>query len=106
MPLLPDDAFFHALQQEPDDDALRLVYADRLEENGGDPEAAHADLIRTQVRLAAVTPLTQDAREQAAELTARQDALLSRWQCVWLGDLADTLQGWTFRRGLVEAVHA
>src|SRR5262245_9664223 len=105
MPFL-DDGFFHALQQDPDDDTLRLVYSDYLEDRGDDPSAAHAELIRVQVKLAALAPGSQDAVEQAARLTARQDELLARWQRVWLGDLADTLHGCTFRRGFVEAVSA
>src|SRR4051812_1899861 len=101
-----DEGFFHALQQEPESDALRLVYADFLEERGDDESAAHAELIRVQVELAALSPLHQGAAERAAGLTARQDELLARWEGVWLGDWAGVLHGWTFRRGLVEAVRA
>src|SRR5262245_48466591 len=95
-----DDAFFHALQQIPDD-AVWLVYADHLEEQGG-AASARAELIRVQVELAALSP--HDPR--AAELTRRQDELLAEWERVWLGDWADVLDGWAFRRGLVEAVRA
>jgi uncharacterized protein (TIGR02996 family) len=102
----PDEGFFHALQQNPEDDALRLVYADFLEERGGEEATAHAELIRVQVELAALTPTTRAAAERTAELTARQNGLLDRWQRVWLGDWAEVLHGWTFRRGLVEAVQA
>jgi uncharacterized protein (TIGR02996 family) len=102
----PDEGFFHALQQGPQDDALRLVFADFLEDRGDEPSTAHAELIRVQVRLAALSPLTRAEAEQVAQLRARQDELLARWQRAWLGDWAEALHGCTFRRGLVEAVHA
>jgi uncharacterized protein (TIGR02996 family) len=101
-----DDGFFHALQQDPDDDTLRLVYADFLEERGDEASAARAELIRVQVELAAPAPLGRRAPERAGRLAARQDELLTRWERVWLGDWADVLEGWAFRRGLVEAVQA
>jgi uncharacterized protein (TIGR02996 family) len=101
-----DEGFFLALQQEPDDDALRLIYADFLQENGDDAAAAHAELIRVQVELAALAPISRQVVERFAELTARQNELLARWERVWLGDWADVLDGWTFRRGFVEAVRA
>ncbi len=98
----PDEGFFHALQQEPDDDLTRLVFADFLEDRGDDESSARAELIRVQIELAALWPLS----ERAAQLVARQNELLARWGRVWLGPWADTLHGWTFRRGMVEAVHA
>jgi uncharacterized protein (TIGR02996 family) len=101
-----DDGFFHVLQQEPDDDALRLVYADYLEERGDAASAARAELIRVQVELAALAPLERWAAERTAALVARQDELLAEWERVWLGDWADVLDGWVFRRGLVEALRA
>jgi uncharacterized protein (TIGR02996 family) len=102
----PGDGFFHAIQQDPEDDTLRLVFADFLEERGDAHATAHAELIRTQVRLTALAPNAPNAAGQAAELTARQDELLARWQRVWLGDWGEILHGWTFRRGLVEAIQA
>ncbi len=95
-----DSGFFHALQQDPHDDALRLVYADFLEEYGDTAAAAQAEFIRVQVELAALPPVLR----RAAELTARQDDLLAEWERVWLGDWACVLDGWAFRRGLLEAV--
>jgi uncharacterized protein (TIGR02996 family) len=101
-----DEGFFHALQQEPEDDALRLVYADFLDDRGDEASAAHAELIRVQVELASLSPLIQGAAEHVTNQTERQNELLARWQRVWLGRWAEALQGWTFRRGLVEAVQA
>ncbi len=101
-----DEGFFHALQQDPADDALRLVYADFLEDRGDDESLARSELIRVQVELAALADRPQQAAERIAELTARQDELLARWQRTWLGDWANVLDGWAFRRGMVEAVLA
>jgi uncharacterized protein (TIGR02996 family) len=97
-----DDGFFHALQQDPDDNALRLVYADYLEDHGDMASSAHAELIRVQIELATLSPL----HRRVAELTARQNELLDRWERVWLGSWTEVLDGWAFRRGLVEAVRA
>src|SRR4051812_29721240 len=101
-----EEDFFHALQQGPDDDVLRLVYADFLEEHGDEASAAQAELIRVQVELAALAPCDRWGAERAAELTARQNELLDRWERTWLGDWADVLDGWAFHRGLLEAVRA
>jgi uncharacterized protein (TIGR02996 family) len=100
------EGFLHALQQEPDDNALRLIYADFLEEHGGAAEAARAELIRVQVELATPGPGTAAGAQRLTELTARQDELLAQWERTWLGDWAGVLDGWTFRRGFVEAVQA
>src|SRR4051794_28815137 len=98
--------FFHALQQDPEDGALRLVYADFLEESGDEATTARAELIRVQVQLAALVPRSRREAERAAGLAARQQDLLARWERVWLGGWADVLDGWAFRRGLVEGVRA
>ncbi len=46
---MTDDAFLKAILADPDDDTHRLVYADWLEENGGEAELARAEFIRVQV---------------------------------------------------------
>lgn len=58
-----------AILDRPDDDGVRLVYADRLEEDG---QAVTADLIRVQVRLAAAPagPAADALREREAALLA------------------------------------
>ncbi len=43
-------AFLRAAQAQPDDDTLRLVYADWLEEQGGEKFATQAAFVRLQVR--------------------------------------------------------
>jgi uncharacterized protein (TIGR02996 family) len=46
------DALLAAILDDPDDDAARLVYADWLEETGGQAERDRAEFIRVQVALA------------------------------------------------------
>jgi uncharacterized protein (TIGR02996 family) len=95
-----DEGFLRALQEEPEDDPLRLIYADFLDDRGDPSSVARAELIRVQVELAApaVTPQRAEALEQ------RQRELLASWERTWLGDWADVLDDWTFRRGFVEGV--
>src|SRR5207245_1358527 len=47
--MIHDEGFLRAIAEHPEDDALRLVYSDWLEEHG-DPE--YAEFIRVQVTLA------------------------------------------------------
>ena len=78
-----DDGFFHTFQQDPDDDAPRLIYADLIEERGDDASAAHAELIRLQVELARLSRLNP----RAAELAERQAELLEWGECLWVGEI-------------------
>jgi uncharacterized protein (TIGR02996 family) len=89
-----DDAFLQALIDNPDDDAIRLVYCDWLEEHGQPDRAA---FIRVQVALARLP----DGDPRRLALEARERALLDR-QDQWLGQLGSPLLHWQFRRGLVE----
>lgn len=101
-----DEGFSLALQQDPNDDVTRLVYADYLDDQGDDESSARAELIRIQVELAATAPMGRWNAERRAAMAARQDELLAGWEQVWLGEWADVLNGWAFRRGFVEAVWA
>ncbi len=47
------ESFQKAIFKEPDDDAIRLIYADWLDENG---EPLWAELIRVQCEIATLTP--------------------------------------------------
>lgn len=85
-----DDSFFHAIQQDPADDALRLVFADLLEEYGGPADVARSEFIRLQVR----GPADPDREAELRRDHERE----------WLGASREYLSGWSFRRGLVEAV--
>lgn len=70
--LHPDaDALLRAIVANPDDDTARLVYADWLQENG---RAEEGEFVRTQCRLAALTP---DDSEYPA--LAERDEELRLW---------------------------
>ncbi len=60
--MTPDDAFLAAIIDRPDDDSLRLVYADWLEEHG---EQKRAEFIRVQLDLATLPE--GDERRKALE---------------------------------------
>jgi uncharacterized protein (TIGR02996 family) len=91
------DALLEAIRDEPDDEGLRLVYADWLEENGDD---AKAELIRVQCTLARL-PSHGSERER---LKTRERELLHKYEKVWLGAMRGGLQRWRFRLGLLEEV--
>jgi uncharacterized protein (TIGR02996 family) len=96
------DAFFASFQEEPEDDVSRLVSADVLEDTNEPAMIAHGQLIRVQIAIEKLPCIHRDFRA----LKNRETELLDRWEHVWLGDMADLLHGWAFRRGLLEAVHA
>jgi uncharacterized protein (TIGR02996 family) len=93
---MTDDAFLQAILAAPEDDQLRLVYADSLTERG-DPRG---DFIRVQCELARLPD--EDPRRPALE--AREQALLADHQDAWLGPLQPLLLAWTFRRGFLEEI--
>ncbi|MCS6864717.1 MAG: TIGR02996 domain-containing protein [Gemmataceae bacterium] len=98
---------FQAILQEPDADLPRLMFADWLEEHGGNAERLRAEFIRVQVELAH----TPAATTRYWELLAQEQRLLSAYGEQWLAPLrgpGEPLQrGFTqgqFRRGFVEVV--
>src|SRR5262249_40896996 len=115
-PMTHDTAFLAAIRENPEDDAVRLVYANWLEERG---DAARAEFIRLQcesARLGADDPCRQEQiyadwlddhgqilralviRRQCElarlgaddpchqELARREGELLEEWRDVWLGE--------------------
>jgi uncharacterized protein (TIGR02996 family) len=90
------DAFLEAIRADPDNELLRLMYADWLDERG----EPRADFIRGQVALAAAGP-DDPCRP---ELEAGVRALLHDNQDEWLGPLRGLVDGWEFRRGFVEKI--
>ncbi len=74
------DSFLADIRANPDDDAVRLVFADWLEDNG-DPD--RAEFIRLQVRLAQL-PEYDPAR---FEMEERSQDLLAEHQARWLAHL-------------------
>jgi uncharacterized protein (TIGR02996 family) len=92
-----DDAFLEAIIESPDDDGLRLIYADWLEEHG-QPE--RAEFIRVQITLATL-PADNPRRQ---ELKTRETDLLTRHQAEWRGRAPSGIVHRVFWRGFVEAV--
>jgi len=94
-----EEGLLRAIRDDPEDDSLRLVYADWLEEHG-QPE--RAELIRVQIELGR-RPL---APERYELLTERQTKLLTEDAPTWMGPLVAHLgykyfpRGWSYRRGM------
>lgn len=88
-------AFLRSIQETPDDDAPRLVYADWLDDLG-DPD--RADFIRTQCRL---ETLPRNAPQRQA-LRNREADLLRRNKSEWLGPWDSRSNEATFRRGFLD----
>jgi uncharacterized protein (TIGR02996 family) len=65
-----ETAFLRAIQERPDDDTTRLVYADWLEEHGGEAGLAKAKFIRTDCELAGLPD--QDERREGLQARLRQ----------------------------------
>jgi uncharacterized protein (TIGR02996 family) len=90
------DAFVQAILDDPDDDSLRLIYADWLEERG-DPRG---EFIRVQYALAGMD--ADDPRR--GPLEAREQTLLTEHAAGWAGPLPGLVEKYTFGRGFVEKV--
>jgi uncharacterized protein (TIGR02996 family) len=87
-------AFLQDIREHPDDDALRLIFSDWLEEHG-DPRGP---FIRTQCRLAAMA----DDDRRRRRLERREERLLQRHQAGWLAALSRPALRPTFRRGFLD----
>ena len=88
-------AFLQAILEEPADDAVRLIYADWLDENG---DGDRAEFIRAQVELANL-PESHPRRPALQQLEQR---LLGRQRDAWLGPLRSLAYVWKFVRGFPE----
>src|SRR5436309_250794 len=85
------------VKEHPDEDGLRLILADWLEDFGDAPDQARAELIRCQItheRLPAADPEKTAAGRRARFLQQKHGPQ-------WLGPLAQWLSAWAFRRGLL-----
>jgi uncharacterized protein (TIGR02996 family) len=90
-------AFLHTIRENPMDDTARLVYADWLDEQGGETNSARAEFIRTQVLLAQLG----EADPLRAALEDRENELLRTHEATWVGEVATGLTGWKFERGFL-----
>jgi len=90
-------AFLEAIADAPTDDALRLIYADWLEEHG---MVARAEFIRVQCALA------QKAMYDPSRLplVKREQALLEEHGAEWARPVAPIVRAYTFHRGFVDSV--
>lgn len=94
-----EEGFLEEIQQGPDDDAPRWIYADWLEERG-DPRA---EFIRVQCEVARCAAT---GSPPPAELAARERELLDERRRACLAELAPLgVRDVRFSRGLVEKVH-
>jgi uncharacterized protein (TIGR02996 family) len=84
----------------PADDVPRLVYADWLDDHGGESERARAELIRVQIDLSC---LSECAPERLG-LVERERTLLGDWEDKWTAPLRPYFRKMEFRRGFVERV--
>jgi uncharacterized protein (TIGR02996 family) len=89
----PERAFLHAMLDDPDDDTVRLVYADFLEDRGN----PRGELIRVQCQLAAWEP----DLARRTELQRREQELIEAHATAWLGPLRADCTDFEFRRGLL-----
>ena len=94
------DAFLADILANPHDDAVRLIYADWLEEQGDPASLDRSTFIRAQMQLAALT----GAELHFEDIRQREQTLLRRCEREWLGPVRSALKGWVFRRGFVEEV--
>jgi uncharacterized protein (TIGR02996 family) len=89
------DDLLQAIIENPDDDALRLVFADSLEDHG---ELERAEFIRVQIELAKL-PNTR-----RPELEQREPELLAKNESEWVKPIRHCVVSWTFHRGFIAEV--
>ena len=83
--MIDDPVLLSSIIADPDDDGLRLAYADWLQEHG---QLDRARLVRVQIELA---NLPEPAR--AEELRQRETVLLAEYGLDWLGPLRRVVLG-------------
>jgi len=102
--MIHNEGFLRAIAERPDDDALRLIYADWLDDHG---ELEYAEFIRVQIVLAQNSDAKGEVpSSELARLRSRERSLLSRNRTRWLQPLRDLgacgrVHG-EFSRGFVE----
>jgi len=94
------DSFLQAILASPDDLTTRLIYADWLEENGGQPEAVRAELIRVQCEMAQAGEYSARHRQ----LEKRELALLRAHKKEWIKPFRGLVLFARLFRGFVEEV--
>lgn len=94
------EALLAAIHDSPDEDTVRLAYADWLDEHG---DAAQAEFIRVQIALAR-TPVCDPQRGRLYRL---EKELLAANRVAWVGERVATapLESWVFQRGFPERLN-
>jgi uncharacterized protein (TIGR02996 family) len=87
-----DEAFLEAIRERPNDDALRLIYADWLEEHAS-AGAVRAEFIRVQCEKARLP----EGSPRWLELSVREEELRARHERDWLGPLGEVIDQYAFR---------
>jgi uncharacterized protein (TIGR02996 family) len=93
--------FLQAILDDPDDDALRLVYADWLEEQG-DPRA---EFIRLQCELEKAEYRRDWENPRRRQLTAWEIELIRTHKEEWFGPVRTRFSYWECHRGFIDEVH-
>jgi uncharacterized protein (TIGR02996 family) len=96
-----EEAFWRSIQEAPDDDAPRLIYADWLDEQGEPAQVARAEFIRAQCEL---ERLPEDDTARRAELQKRESVLWKEHRKEWQAPLRPFSNKITFRRGFPDQV--
>src|SRR5262245_16310631 len=102
-------AFLQTILEQPQDDLVRLAYADWLLEQGDPARAARGQFIALQIQLARraadwVTALEMKDLARVPALKAREQELLGKYAGEWAKPVMPLVTGYTFRRGFVEIV--
>jgi uncharacterized protein (TIGR02996 family) len=84
--------FLQDIRDCPDDEGVRLILADWLEDHGDESDQARSELIRLQCALSRAGKLAPRVRRRA-------EKLIATWADDWLGPLFSLAQGWSFERG-------
>jgi uncharacterized protein (TIGR02996 family) len=101
-----EDAFLQSILENPDDDSVRLIFADWLMERD-DPRG---EFIRIQCELARLQEPLADwdawaaASERLPELQAREKELLTKHGQTWSAPVSSITSNYSFRRGFIERV--
>jgi uncharacterized protein (TIGR02996 family) len=94
-----EEVFLKEVLEHPDDEVVRLAYADWLLERGDPAGAARGEFIQVQCSLAS------RGRTVPAALKAREQALLAAYRDAWTAPLKKKIVlSCEFRRGFVERV--
>jgi uncharacterized protein (TIGR02996 family) len=93
--------FWQAIQETPEDDAPRLIYADWLDDQGDPALSARAEFIRVQCELTRLTDPTSERRRQLQE---RERVLWNEFAKKWCAPLKPFSRKFDFVRGFPDQV--